>query len=304
MHYSHRTEDAYVGWVRRFLDAYPRRHPAGLGPSEIRAFLSALATKGRVSASTQNQAMAAIAFLYRAVLRMPMESVDDVVRAKRPVHLPVVLTRGEVDAVLSRMRGTHRLVASLLYGGGLRLLEALTLRVKDVDMERRQLTIRGGKGAKDRTTVLPTALRAPLTEHLRRLRVRRDTEASWREVGVTLPVSIGVKFATAAFDWPWQYLFPALRPHRHPASGEWARHHLHETAVQRAVREAVLAAGISKRASCHTFRHSFATHLLEDGYDIRTVQELLGHSDVSTTMIYTHVLDRGASAVRSPMDRR
>ena len=293
-----------MGWVRRFVVYHRRRHPAELGPSEIRAFLSALASKGQVSASTQNQAMGAIAFLYRSVLRMPMESVDDVVRAKRPARLPVVLSRDEVDAVLGRMHGTARLVASLLYGGGLRLLEALALRVNDVDLERRQLTVRGGKGGKDRTTVLPSALLVPLTEYLRRLRERHAKEKAWKKVAVTLPESIAKKYSSAPYEWPWQYLFPASRPHRDAVTRTWMRHHLHESAVQRAVREAVLVAGISKRATCHTFRHSFATHLLEDGYDIRTVQELLGHSDVSTTMIYTHVLDRGASAVRSPMDRR
>ena len=304
LHYSRRTEEAYVAWVRRFLIHHKRRHPAELGPSEIRAFLSALAVSGQVAASTQNQAMAAIAFFYRNVLRMPMESVDDVVRAKRPARLPVVLSREEVDAVLGKMSGTTRLVASLLYGGGLRLLEALTLRVKDVDLERRQLIVRGGKGAKDRTTVLPSVLHVPLAEYLRRMRARHESENTWKKVAVTLPGAIGRKYPSAAFEWTWQYLFPASRPHRDAATGTWMRHHLHETAVQRPVREAVLSAGLTKRATCHTFRHSFATHLLEDGYDIRTVQELLGHADVSTTMIYTHVLDRGASAVRSPMDRR
>lgn len=304
LHYSRRTEEAYLSWVRRFMVHHGRRHPAQLGASDVRHFLSSLAIRHRVSAATQNQAMAAIAFLYRDVLRMPMEPVDDVVHAKRPVRLPVVLSRSEVDAVLERMHGTHRLIASLLYGGGLRLLEALSLRVKDVDLQRRQITVRGGKGGKDRTTVLPLTLQAPLTEHLRRLRARHDSREPWERVVVTLPDSIARKYASAATDWAWQYIFPAARPYRDATARVWVRHHLHESAVQRAVREAVLAAGIAKRATCHTFRHSFATHLLEDGYDIRTVQELLGHSDVSTTMVYTHVLDRGASAVRSPMDRR
>jgi site-specific recombinase XerD len=203
LHYSRRTEEVYVGWVRRFVVFHQRRHPAELGPSEIRTFLSSLAAKGQVSASTQNQAMAAIAFLYRSVLRMPMESVDDVVRAKRPARLPVVLSRDEVDAVLGRMHGTKRLVASLLYGGGLRLLETLALRVKDVDLERRQLTVRGGKGGKDRTTVLPTALLAPMTEYLRRLRARHEEEGAWKKVAVTLPESIGRKYLSAAYEWPW-----------------------------------------------------------------------------------------------------
>jgi integron integrase len=304
LHYSPRTEEAYLAWILRYIRFHGKRHPSELGALAVREFLSSLAVEGRVSASTQNQALAAVTFLYRVVLRTPFAAVDGVVPAKRPARLPVVLTREEVDVVLSHLGGTPRLIASLLYGGGLRLLEALALRVKDLDIERGQLTIRGGKGNKDRVTVLPRALALPLTEHLRDLRADHDHRARSVRIAVTLPDLIVRKFPSAQFDWAWQYVFPAARAHRRSGTRQWERHHLHESAIQRAVREAVLAAGISKRATCHTFRHSFATHLLEDGYDIRTVQELLGHSDVSTTMIYTHVLNRGGLGVRSPMDRR
>jgi integron integrase len=304
LHYSPRTEEAYLAWIRRYIHFHGRRHPSELGASDVRAFLSALAVRGHVSASTQNQALSAVTFLYREVLRTPLGAAEGVARAKRPSRLPVVLTRGEVDAVLAALEGQSRLIASLLYGGGLRVLEALSLRVKDVDLERGQITIRGGKGNKDRVTTLPRALEQSMTDHLHRLRARHDRVPRPNRVPVTLPDSIGRKIPSAKFDWSWQYLFPAVRAHRDGATGKYVRHHLHVTAIQRAVREAVLASGISKRATCHSFRHSFATHLLEDGYDIRTVQELLGHSDVSTTMIYTHVLNRGGLGVRSPMDRR
>ena len=304
LHYSPRTEEAYLSWIRRYIHFHHRRHPSELGALDVRSFLSALAVQGQVSASTQNQALAAVTFLYKQVLRTPLPVAEGVVRAKRPSRLPVVLTRNEVDAVLAELEGQSRLIASLLYGGGLRVLEALSLRVKDVDLERGQLTIRGGKGNKDRVTTLPRALEQSMTEHLHRLQARHDRVPRNRRVAVTLPDSIARKIPSARFDWAWQYLFPAARAHRDRASGRYIRHHLHVTAIQRAVREAVLAAGISKRATCHAFRHSFATHLLEDGYDIRTVQELLGHSDVSTTMIYTHVLNRGGLGVRSPLDRR
>ena len=304
LHYSPRTEEAYLAWIRRYIHFHGRRHPSELGAADVRAFLSALAVRGQVSASTQNQALSAVTFLYKEVLRTSIPAVDGVVRAKRPARLPVVLTRNEVDAVLAELEGQARLIASLLYGGGLRVLEALSLRVKDVDLERGQLTIRGGKGNKDRVTTLPHAVDQLMTDHLRRLKARHDRVPRERRVAVTLPDSIARKIPSARFEWSWQYLFPAARAHRDGASGKYIRHHLHVTAIQRAVREAALAAGISKRVTCHAFRHSFATHLLEDGYDIRTVQELLGHSDVSTTMIYTHVLNRGGLGVRSPMDRR
>jgi integron integrase len=303
-HYSPRTEEAYLSWIRRYIHFHRRRHPSELSAVDVRSFLSALAVQGHVSASTQNQALAAVTFLYRHVLRTPFAAAEGVVRAKRPVRLPVVLTRNEVDAVLAELQGQPRLIASLLYGGGLRVMEALSLRVKDVDVQRGQLTIREGKGKKDRVTILPRAIEPMLVDHLRHLQAHHARVPRGNRVAVTLPDAIARKYPNARFDWAWQYLFPAARAHREGGSREYVRHHLHVSAIQRAVHEAVLAAGISKRATCHSFRHSFATHLLEDGYDIRTVQELLGHSDVSTTMVYTHVLNRGGLGVRSPMDRR
>jgi integron integrase len=300
-HYSPRTEECYVAWVRRYVRFGGMRHPGELEPGDLRRFLTHLATERRVSASTQNQALSAILFLYREVLRSPMPWVDDVVRAKAPQRLPTVLGRDEVHQVLRQLRGTKRLLATLLYGSGLRLLEGLQLRVKDVDLAAGQLVVRGGKGEKDRVTVLPRSVRAPLLAHLERVRAlhARDLAAG---AAATLPPALARKLPGAPRDWAWQYLFPAARLHRDPATGERRRHHLHESVLQRAVREAALRAGLAKRATCHTFRHSFATHLLEDGYDIRTIQELLGHRDVRTTMIYTHVLNRGGRGVRSPLD--
>jgi integron integrase len=302
-HFSRRTEAAYVGWVRRFVHFAGLRHPRGLGDADVRRFLSALAVEGGVSASTQNQARAALCFLYRDVLGAPLGALGEgVVRAKRPERLPVVLRRDEVRAILTHLDGVSRLVALLLYGSGLRLLEALQLRAKDVDVARGELLVRGGKGGKDRVTVLAAVARDPLAEQLTRVgRLHREALAAGRG-RVALPDALARKAPTLATDPGWQWVFPARRDYRDRASGEWRRHHVHPTAVQRAVRIAVLRAGILKRATCHTFRHSFATHLLEDGYDIRTVQELLGHVDVSTTMIYTHVLNRGGRGVRSPAD--
>ncbi|HEX3157864.1 MAG TPA: integron integrase [Gemmatimonadaceae bacterium] len=302
-HYSRRTEEAYAAWVRRFVLHHGRRHPRDLGTDDVRRFLTSLAVDGKVSASTQNQARAAIAFLYRDVLGAPLGVMDGVVRAKRPTRLPVVLTRGEVRAVFERLDGTPRLVVQLMYGSGLRLLEAAQLRAKDVDLARRQVMVRGGKGDKDRVTVLADAAAIPLQQHLddvRRIH-RRDLDAG--EGRVALPGALERKLPGASLEWAWQWVFPARRHYVDPATGERRRHHLHETVIQRAVQLAVLRSGIVKRASCHTFRHSFATHLLEDGYDIRTIQELLGHRDVRTTMVYTHVLDRGSHGVRSPGDR-
>jgi integron integrase len=300
-HYSRRTETAYVRWIVRYVRFHGTRHPAELCGRDVERFLSELVERGRVSASTQNQARAALVFLYRDVLRAPVAVTDAVVRAKRPSRLPVVLTRAEVRLVLARLDGAARLVALLLYGAGLRLLEAVTLRVKDVDLDARQIVVRHGKGGKDRVTMLPAAADGPLRLQLERVRAthRRDLADGSR---APLPGALDVKHPAAGREWAWQWLFPATTRYTDPATGERRRHHLHESAVQRAVRLAVVGAGIGKRATCHTFRHSFATHLLEDGYDIRTVQELLGHADVRTTMIYAHVLNRGGRGVRSPAD--
>lgn len=286
----------------RYYEFHNRCNPAELGAAGVTAFLNSLATERRVSASTQNQALASLLFLYRDVLGQDMPWLDDLVRAKTPARLPVVLTRDEVRAVLAQMQGTTHLMGLLLYGAGLRLMECCRLRVQDIDFGRSQITVRRGKGDRDRATVLPAIARAALTEHLARARHQHqrdlETGAGW----VELPAALATKMPAAPREWAWQWAFPAQSHYRHENSGQVRRHHLHETALQRAVRQAVLASGISKRATCHTFRHCFATHLLEDGSDIRTVQQLLGHKDVSTTMIYTHVLNRGPAGVRSPAD--
>lgn len=301
-HYSPRTAEAYVFWVRRFVLFHGKRHPSTMGAVEVGAFLSALATERQVSASTQNQALSALLFLYRAVLGVDVGEMPPIVHAKRAIRVPVVLTPGEVRAVLGQMGGVSRLVASVLYGAGLRLQECLELRVKDVDFERGELTVRRGKGQKDRRVMLPRTLEADLRAHL--VDVERQHA---RDLGdgfgrVVLPDALAAKFPNAAAEWRWQFVFPAGRICRDPRWGAPSRYHLHETVVQRAVTTAARTAGLTKRVTCHTFRHSFATHLLEAGYDIRTVQELLGHADVSTTMIYTHVLNRGGRGVRSPID--
>ena len=302
LHYSRRTEQAYVGWVRRFIRFSGGRHPRELGQAEVGRFVSSLAMHGKVAASTQNQALAALLFLYRDVLGIPLAIGDEAVRAKRPERMPVVLTRGEVKAILDSLDGTKRLIAMLLYGSGLRLMECLALRVKDIDLAANQIMVRGGKGDKDRVTMLPAALRPALNAHFEERRRLHERDLAADRGSVDLPGALDRKFLDAPWAWGWQYVFPSTRLHRDAASGLLRRHHLHESVMQRAVKEAVLKAGITKRASCHTFRHSFATHLMEDGYDIRTVQELLGHADVSTTMIYTHVLNRGGRGVRSPVD--
>ena len=302
-HYSPRTEQSYVGWAKRFVVFHGRRHPDQLGEPEVRAFLDHLAVQDRVSASTQNQAVAALLFLYEAVLgRRLALSPQGIVHAKELQRLPVVLSRAEVRAVLAQLRGVSCLVALLLYGAGLRLLECLTLRVKDVDFQRGEIRVRGGKGGVDRVAPLPARVQGPLADHLARWRARHVRDVAAGGGRVALPHAFERKVAGSATDWAWQWVFPAMRSHRDPVSGEERRHHLHESAIQRAVREAVRRAGIAKRSTCHTFRHSFATHLLEAGSDIRTVQELLGHRDVRTTMIYTHVLNRGGLGVRSPAD--
>lgn len=301
-HYSPRTEKAYVFWIRKFIFFNGIKHPAEMGAPEVRSFLSSLATQGKVSASTQNQAFSALLFLYRVVLGRELAGLDETVRAKLPVRLPVVLSRDEVNAILRHLRGTTWLMASLMYGSGLRLLECCRLRVKDVDLARGEITVRDGKGRKDRVTVVPGSLVAPLSTHLQRVKQVHDLDLQAGAGCVALPDALERKYPNADRTWGWQWIFPATRILVDPARGRRYRHHLHETVLQRAMTSAVRAAGITKPATCHTLRHCFATHLLESGYDIRTIQELLGHSDVNTTMIYTHVLNRGGRGVRSPLD--
>jgi integron integrase len=301
-HYSLRTEQSYVQWVKRFIFFHGKRHPDELGEPEINAFLSSLATDGKVAASTQNQALSALLFLYRHVLEKPFPEMPSLVRARRPARLPVVLTREEVRRVLAHLGGEARLVATLLYGSGLRLTEALRLRVKDLDLSRNEILVRDGKGQKDRVTMLPAAIKPGLAAHLEAVRVQHGRDLALGGGDVQLPDALRVKYGAAAKSWPWQYVFPAFRESTDPRGGEVRRHHLPETHVQRAVKKAVERAGVTKHASSHTLRHSFATHLLEAGYDIRAIQELLGHRDVATTMIYTHVLNSGGRGVRSPLD--
>lgn len=301
-HYSRRTEEAYLGWIRRYIVFHGRRHPRDLGAPEVAAFVSHLAGRG-VSASTQNQALSAVLFLYDAVFIRPLGHLPEIVRAQRPARLPVVLSRDEVARLLSRLHGPVWLMASLMYGAGLRLLECAELRVKDLHFDRSELMVRDGKGGKDRVTMLPAALRRPLTEHLARVRVQHEADMATGRGSVALPDALRRKYPRAPFEWGWQWVFPATRFYVDGATGERRRHHLHESVCQRAVKEGARAAGLTRAASCHTLRHSFATHLLEGGYDIRTIQELLGHRDVSTTMIYTHVLNQGGRGVRSPLDQ-
>ena len=302
-HYSARTEEAYAGWIRRFILFHNKRHPREMGAAEVRRFLSHLALDGQVSASTQNQALGALLFLYRHVLRIDLDHLEGVERARMPEQLPVVLTRAEVRAVLAQMSGVPWLVAMLLYGSGLRLSEALDLRVKDADFDRRAVAVKRGKGAKDRMVPLPALLVLPLRNHLHHVRAQFERDRAAGLGGVALPEGLARKYPNAGVEWPWQWVFPAGRVCRDPAYGAASRFHLHETAIQREVARAVRAAGLAKRAGCHTFRHSFATHLLEDGHDIRTIQELLGHRDVRTTMMYTHVVAGGGVGVKSPADR-
>jgi integron integrase len=300
-HFSPATEQCYAAWVRRFIAYNGRQHPRSLGAREVRAFLDHLVAQG-VAASTHQQALCALVFLYRTVLKLEAPFVERLARPRRPERVPLVLTRDEVRRVLASMRGVTGLMASLLYGSGLRPKECARLRVKDVDFGTGHISVRNGKGAKDRTTLLPTCLREPLFDHLRRV---RDVHQSDLDAGagyVELPTALSRKYPGAAREWPWQWVFPATRHYRDPESGQLRRHHLHETVLQRSFRQAVQVARLTKPASCHTLRHSFATHLLEAGYDIRTIQELLGHRDVATTMIYTHVLNRGPLGVKSPLD--
>ena len=302
-HYSLRTEEAYVNWIKRFILFHKKRHPSEMGEQEVTQFLSSLAVEKHVSASTQNQALAALLFLYRHVLTQDIGWLDNIVRAKRYRRLPVVLSRKEVRDLLAALNGVNWMMASLLYGAGLRLLECLRLRVKDVDFAGHQLFIRAAKGNKDRSTLLPSIIESPLQKHLEAVRRLHQQDLENGFGSVYLPDALKRKYPRADREWGWQWVFPAHRISIDPRSGEQRRHHLHESVLQRAVKEAARKIDLSKPASCHTLRHSFATHLLEDGYDIRTIQELLGHRDVNTTMIYTHVLNRGGKGVFSPMDR-
>jgi integron integrase len=301
-HYSLRTEDAYADWARRFILFHQKRHPLEMGAAEINQFLTHLAVAGNVSASTQNQAFSALLFLYRNVLQVDPGRIAGVIRANRPRRLPVVLTREEVRRVLAELDGTYRLMGQLMYGSGLRLLECLRLRVKDLDFGRGEIVVREGKGNKDRRTVLPAAVKPALAAHLERVKRLHEKDLAAGHGRVYLPAALDRKLPSAAAEFVWQYVFPSAKISNDPRSGERRRHHAHETAVSKAITEAVRLSGIRKRATSHSLRHSFATHLLEAGYDIRTVQELLGHEDVSTTMIYTHVLNKGGQAVRSPLD--
>ena len=301
--YSIRTEAVYAEWAKRYIRFHHYRHPAEMGAAEIEAFLTHLAVKRDVSASTQNQALAALLFLYKEVLKLDLPWLQGVVRAKKPKHLPVVLTRIEVDALLGQLQGDSWIVANLLYGAGLRLLEALRLRVKDVDFTRREIIVRDGKGQKDRVTMLPMRVVEPLRQHLNKVRHVHQGDLADGFGEANLPFALARKYPNAAKEWGWQFVFPSVNRSQDPREHGIYRHHLHEKTIQRAVREAAQRAGLIKHATPHSLRHSFATHLLEAGQDIRTVQELLGHSDVKTTMIYTHVLNRGGLAVLSPLDR-
>ncbi len=301
-HYSMRTEKTYVDWIKRYIWHHGKRHPKDMGVAEVEAFLTHLAVQRNVSASTQNQAKSAILYLYKEVLGIDLPWLDNVTQAKAPKRLPVVLTQAEVQAVLSRLDGTMWLIASLLYGSGLRIMEALRLRVKDVDFARREILVREGKGFKDRVTMLPVSLIEPLKSHLLKVQALHMEDLSNGYGAVFMPMALDRKYPNAAKDWAWQYVFPSIKLSVDPREKVIRRHHADEKTVQRGVKKAVNLAGLTKLATPHTFRHSFATHLLEGGYDIRTVQELLGHSDVATTMIYTHVLNKGGKGVSSPLD--
>ncbi len=300
---SRRTESSYTDWIRRYLDFHGKKHPIEMGNREIRSFLTHLVMERNVSPSTQNQALHALLFLYREVLQIELPQIGAVERSRKLPRLPVVMTRREVQSVLDELKGTPRLVASLLYGSGLRLIESLRLRVKDIDFEQNLIVVRYGKGDKDRVTMLPESLKAPLRRQLDLVRLihNRDLNEGYGEV--YLPYALSIKYPSAGFEWGWQYVFPAPKRSIDPLTMKTRRHHLDESTIQKSVKSAIRRAGVDRNASCHTFRHSFATHLLEAGYDIRTVQELLGHHDVRTTMIYTHVLNRGGLGVFSPLDR-
>ena len=301
-HYSIRTEQAYLGWIKRYILFHNKRHPETMGKTEIEAFLTHLAVHGKVASSTQNQALNALVFLYKEVLNTDLGLLENLTRAKRPTRLPVVLTVEEARRVLANLRGVYWTAGALLYGSGLRLMECLRLRVKDLDFERLEMTVRHGKGGKDRVTMLPQSVVPALKNQLEHTKVLHERDLSEGFGAVYLPYALARKYPNAERSWGWQYVFPAEKRSTDPRSGLERRHHIHETSVQQAVKHAVRLADVHKPASCHSFRHSFATHLLENGYDIRTVQELLGHKDVRTTMIYTHVLNKGGQGVRSPLD--
>jgi integron integrase len=302
-HYSIRTEQVYVDWIKRFIRFHGKRHPSELGAPEVEAFLTHLAVDGNVAAATQNQAKSALLFMYREVLGTELPWLGEIVPAKVPRRLPVVLTRDEVAAILRCLEGTHRLIGCLLYGTGMRIMEGMRLRIKDVDFSRHSIVVRDGKGAKDRLTMLPRRIERSLRRHLQNVRELHDRDVADGHGAVWLPNALARKYPNAAREWAWQYVFPASTRSTDPRSGGIRRHHVSDQAFQRAMRQAVRDAQVAKPATPHTLRHSFATHLLESGYDIRTVQELLGHRDVSTTMIYTHVLNRGGRGVQSPLDR-
>ncbi len=300
-HYSYRTEQTYVDWIRRYILFHNKQHPKDMGIREVEAFLSHLAVVNNVAASTQNQALSALLFLYRFVLEQDLPSVD-ALRARQSRYLPTVLTKEEVQAIISRLSGEHKLLVQLLYGTGLRLTEGLSLRIKDVDFSYQQITVRDTKGHESRVTMLPTTLVPFLQEHLKQVRCIHKRDLAQSYGAVYLPFALDRKYPNAEKEWIWQYIFPGDRLSKDPRSDAVRRHHLHESGLQKAIKQAVRQAKIDKRVSCHTFRHSFATHLLQNGYDIRTVQELLGHKDVKTTMIYTHVMNRGGRGVISPLD--
>lgn len=302
-HYSLRTERAYIAWIRRFILANGKRHPREMGAVEVERFLTSLATDGQVAAGTQNQALAALLFLYRDVLEMQLPWMENMVRAKRPRRVPVVLSRDEVQRMLTMLEGRHALMASLLYGSGLRLMECVRLRVKDVDFERNEICVRDGKGGKDRHVPLPARLREKLQRQVERVRITHAQDLAAGHGEVWLPHALARKYPSAPRELGWQYMFPSHRLSQDPRSHAWRRHHVDEASLQRAIRSARTKAAIVKPATCHTLRHSFATHLLESGHDIRTIQELLGHKDVTTTQIYTHVLNRGGLGVLSPLDQ-
>ncbi len=302
-HYSPRTEETYINWVIRYIRFHDMKHPADMAEAEVNAFLNHLAVEAKVSASTQNQALSALLFLYRHVLHREIGELNDLVRAHRPRRLPVVLSREEVRDVLQKLNGVKWLAAALMYGTGVRLMECMELRVKDIDFGGHQIIVRDGKGHKDRVTMLPVSLQAPLRDHLQKVRAIHDTDLREGFGRVVMPDALDRKFPNAAAEWIWQWVFPQERRWKDRTSGREGRYHMDESIIQRAVKEAAHRAGTSKRVTCHTLRHSFATHLLESGYDIRTIQELLGHKDLKSTMIYTHVLNRGPSGVSSPMDR-